>query len=108
MKKRTILSLGIAVISAFCLTGCTGLKYITTDLQGKSVVIVKSGWGVDLSVGAIADSGSPMSLEAGKIATVYVSSKDGNKLPAGLADIIRAARGDLEIGATGIKEKAGK
>ena len=93
-------------IASLLLTGCTGIKYLTTDLKGKSVIIVKSGWGVDLSVGAIADSGSPMSLEAGKIATVYVSSKDGNKLPEGLAEIIRAARGDLSIGPTGIQEGA--
>lgn len=92
--------------AALLLTGCTGLKYITTDLRGKSVVIVKSGWGVDLSVGAVTDSGAPLSLEAGKIATVYVSSKDGDKLPSGLEGIIRAARGDIEITATGIREGA--
>ena len=96
------------LVAAVFLSGCTGIRYITTDLKGKSVVIVKSGWGVDLSVGAVSDAGAPVSVEAGRIATVYVSAKDGDKLPAGLADIIRAARGDIEITATGIKESAGK
>ena len=104
MKRFVILSLAAC---ALFLSGCTGLKYITTDLKGKSVIIVKSGWGVDLSVGAVTDSGSPLSVEAGRIATVYVSSKDGDKLPQGLAEIIRAARGDLEIGVSGIKERSG-
>lgn len=97
------ITLFLAAVSVL-MTGCTGIKYITADLQGKSVVIVKSGWGVDMSVGAVTDSGSPLSLEAGKIATVYISSKDGDKMPKGVAEIIRAARGDLEISATGIKE----
>ena len=102
-----LLAMG-AMLAMLALSGCSGIRYITQDLQGKSVIVVKSGWGVDLSVGAVSDSGAPVSIEAGKIATVYVSSKDGDKLPAGLADIIRAARGDLEIKATGIKESAGK
>lgn len=104
MKLSALLSLSACAV---CLSGCTGLKYVTTDLKGKSVIIVKSGWGVDLSVGAVTDSGSPLSVEAGRIATVYVSSKDGDKLPSGLAEIIRAARGDLEIGVSGIKEGSG-
>ena len=99
-----MLKITLALCVAF-LSSCTGIKYLTTDLKGKSVVIVKSGWGIDLSVGAIADTGSPMSIEAGKIATVYISSKDGNQLPTGLADIIRAARGDLVIKPTGIEDK---
>lgn len=101
----------MAIIAAAALgllaSGCTGIRYITQDLQGKSVVIIKSGWGVDMSVGAVADSGAPVSIEAGKIATVYVSARGGDKLPPGLADIIRAARGDLSIGPTGIQEGAG-
>jgi hypothetical protein len=104
MKRATTAI--FAALAAFLMTGCTGLKYITTDLRGKSVVIVKSGWGVDLSVGAVTDTGAPLSVEAGRIATVYVSSKDGDKLPPNLADIIRAARGDIEITATGIREGA--
>ena len=99
MKKIFVL-----LAASLFLSGCTGIKYLTNDLKGKSVSIVKSGWGVDMSVGAIADSGSPMNIEAGKIATVYVSSKDGDKLPPGLADIVRAARGDISIGPGGIQE----
>lgn len=102
MRRFAILAM--AAFAAL-LSGCTGLKYITTDLKGKSVVIVKSGWGVDLSVGAVTDSGAPLSVEAGKIATVYVSAKDGDKLPAGLAEIVKAARGEVEMGAAGVKEK---
>ena len=62
MKLSALLSLSACAV---CLSGCTGLKYVTTDLKGKSVIIVKSGWGVDLSVGAVTDSGSPLSVEAG-------------------------------------------
>lgn len=98
MKRITLL------VMAALLSSCTGIRYITQDLSGKSVIVVKSGWGVDLSVGAVADSGAPVSIEAGKIATVYISSKGGDRLPEGVADIIRAARGDLEITATGIRE----
>lgn len=96
----------VMLAASLLLSSCTGIRYITQDLKGKSIVVVRSGWGVDLSVGAVIDSGAPLSLEAGKIATVYVSSKDGNQLPADLADIIRAARGDIEITATGIREGA--
>ena len=102
--KKTLAFLALCLLA----TGCTGIKYLTNDLKGKSVIVVKSGWGVDMSVGAIADSGSPMSIEAGKIATVYVSARDGDKLPQGLADIIRAARGDISIGANGIQEGGAK
>lgn len=105
MKGMRLLFIALATLP---LASCTGLKYITTDLQGKSVVIVKSGWGVDMSVGAVTDTGAPLNIEAGKIATVYISSKDGNKLPAGLAEIIRAARGDISIGPGGIQEGAGQ
>ena len=104
MAKLTAI---MAALGALLLTGCTGIRYITQDLKGKSVIVVRSGWGVSLDVGAVTDAGSPLSAEAGKIATVYVSSKDGDKLPAGLADIIRAARGDLSIGVGGIEERSG-
>lgn len=97
----------VAAALGLLASGCTGIRYITQDLKGKSVIVVRSGWGVSLDVGAVTDAGSPLSAEAGKIATVYVSSRDGDKLPPGLADIIRAARGDLSIGPTGIQEGAG-
>lgn len=96
----------IALCAALAIgaTSCTGIRYITEDLQGKTVCVIRSGWGVDLSVGAVTDSGSPLSIEAGKIATVYVSSKEGEKIPPGLAGIIRAARGEFSVTATGIYE----
>lgn len=101
-----LIALTFAALLAILAPGCTGVKYLTEDLQGKTVVVVKSGWGVDMAAGALTDGGSPLSIEAGRIATVYISSKDGDKMPSGLAEVIAAARGDFTITAEGISETA--
>ena len=106
--KRTFLDTLWLIVLAFVflltLPSCTGIRYITEDLQGKTVIVIRSGFGVNFSLGALTDSGSPLSIEAGKIATVYVSAKDGDKIPPEVANIISATRGEFSVTATGIKE----
>lgn len=80
-------------------------QVIADDLKGKTLVVFRSGWGLDLS--SVSVSSTPgLEISAGRLTTLYVSHPADKPFPEQLPELLRSAQSVLEIDATGIKDGA--